>query len=90
MATIIINAITYRTACTDGRSAEDITAYDGASDAFFSRLGEAAKAEGFGFEVDADGRGAASYRVTNERDPADYEAAHEFMQADRADFWAQF
>lgn len=90
MATIIINAITHREACTDALGEQDLAAYDGAIDGFFSGLAEAAKAEGFGFEVDALGQGPRSYRVTDETDYADFEAAHQFMQSPRADFWAQF
>ena len=89
MATIVINAITHRAACTDALGEQDLTAYDNAIDGFLTSLAEAAKADGFGFEVDTAGQGAASYRVTEEADYADLEAAHQFMQSPRADFWAQ-
>lgn len=90
MATIIINAITHRVACTDALGAADVSAYDGAIDAFFSKLAIAAKADGFGFQVDKHGQGPAAYRVTDESGPDDLQSAHEFMQSPSADFWQQF
>ena len=89
MATIIINAVTHRAACTDALGEEDLDAYEASIDGFFADLAQAAKAEGFGFEVDPSGNGGASYRVTDEADFADLEAAHDFMQSARADFWSQ-
>jgi hypothetical protein len=90
MATIVINAITHRQACTDSAGESDLSAYDNAAEAFFDSLGAKAKAAGFGFEVDAHGQGALSYRVTDEADYEDLQAANDFMQSDAADFWAQF
>lgn len=90
MATIIINAITHRQACTDSAGESDLSAYDDAAEAFFAKLGEKAAAAGFGFEVDSSGQGAASYRVTDEDDYTDLQAAHDFMQSPDADFWTQF
>ena len=90
MATIVVNAVTHRAACTDALGKQDLAAYDNAIGAFFARLADAAKTEGIELEIDAAGQGAASYRVTDETDPADYEAAHQFMQSPVADFWAQF
>ena len=90
MATIVINAITHRAACTDALGEQDLTAYDKGIENFISGLADAAKTEGFGFEFDAAGQGSASYRVTDEADYDDLEAAHQFMQSPRADFWAQF
>lgn len=90
MTTIIINAITHRAACTDALGAADLAAYDNDAARFFARLAKAAKTEGFGFEIDATGQGAASYRVTDEDDSDDLQSAHDFMQSDRADFWSNY
>lgn len=90
MAKIIINAVTHRSACLDSLGEADAIAYDGAIDAYFAKLGEQAKAAGFEFEVDEHGQGPASYRVTDERDQADYEAAHNFMQYEISDFWSAY
>jgi hypothetical protein len=89
MATIIINAITHRAACLDALGEADAKAYYEAISAYFAKLGEQAKADGFGFEVDDQGQGAASYRVTDERDENDYNAAHEFMQSAQS-FWEAY
>ncbi len=90
MATIIINGVTHREACTDAGGEADLTAYDASVDAFMSSLGEVARSHGFGFEVDERAQGAASYRVADETDYRDLEAAHEFMQSPAADFWTQY
>lgn len=90
MAKIIINGITHRNACLDGLGEEDAIAYDEAIDAYFERAAEQARAAGFEFEVDNGGQGAASYRVTDERDEQDYNAAHEFMQYELTDFWSAY
>lgn len=89
MAKIIINAITHRAACLDSLGEADAKAYDEAIDAYFAKLGEQAKADGFGFEVDDQGQGAASYRVTDETSEADYNTAHDFMQSAQ-DFWSAY
>ena len=87
MATIIINAGTHRSACTDALGEQDLAAYDAHAKDFFDGLAEVTKAAGFGFEVDNAGSGAASYCVTGEADSADLESAHLFMQSPQADFW---
>lgn len=90
MATIIINAITHRAACLDGLGSADEAAYDRDCGRVFARMAELAKAEGFGFEVDQHGSGAASYRVVDANDRGDEEAAHEFAQRDGHGFWDLF
>lgn len=91
MSTIIINAITHREACLAGSVTDaDADAYDEVIGRFFERLGEEARAHGLEFEVDDYGHGAASYRVTDEADYHDLQAAHDFMQSPAADFWARF
>jgi hypothetical protein len=87
---IIINAITHRTSCTDALGADDLAAYDAAAPKFFEHLGAAARAAGFAFEVDACGQGAASYRIDGQLTHDEYQAAHEFMQSEQADFWQMY
>lgn len=86
MATIIINAITHKQACCDGLGEEDLACYDEHAAAYFAGLSKACEEAGFGFEVDLHEQGAASYRVTDEADYDDLNAAHEFMQS-QVDFW---
>lgn len=90
MAKIIINAVTHRTACLDALGEADAVAYDGAITGYFAKVAEQAAAEGFDFEVDQQGQGPASYRVTDERDEADLNAAHDFMQHSVNGFWEAF
>ena len=88
MAKIIVNAITHRAACTDGGTDQDLTEYNARAHGFFARLERLAAADGFAFEVDEQGQGGASYRVVDEADHDDLQAAHDFMQSSAADFWA--
>jgi len=88
MATIIINAITYRAACTDALGAADLAAYDEARDRVLGKIGDFATNDGFVFRVDEQGQGAASYRVIDESNEIDLQNAHEFMQSNSADFWS--
>jgi hypothetical protein len=89
---IIINARTYREACLSGSDANEASdaAYDESSERIFEAIGEAARAAGFGFEVDPQGSGAKSYRVVDEESYSDVEAAHDFMQSPAADFWRYY
>jgi hypothetical protein len=87
MATIIINGITHRDVFLSGdTTAADAAAYDELAGAYFASLAAMAAADGFGFEVDERGQGMQSYRVTDEADEADYNAAHDFMQT-APGFW---
>lgn len=90
MAKIIINGITHRNSCLDALGESDAVAYDESIGAYFEKASAQAKAAGFEFEVDANGQGGASYRVTDERDEQDYNAAHEFMQYELTDFWSAY
>lgn len=89
MAKIIINATTHRDSCLHTGDSADAAAYDDAIAAFLITLARAAQSRGLGFDVDPRGIGLASYRVVDETDITDYEAAHEFMQSPAAEFWAQ-
>lgn len=90
MATIVINAITHRSVCTDQLREQDLIVYDNVIDGFLAGLAEAANSECFGFEVDSNGIGITSYYVIDEADPDDFDAAHQFMQSPRAYFWAAY
>ena len=86
MATIIINAITHKQACCDGLTDADSACYDSHIAMYFASLREDCEEAGLGFEVDQNGQGSSSYRVADEADYDDLQAAHEFMQS-RVDFW---
>lgn len=88
MVKIIINAVTFKAACTDGRGEEDVRVYDAAVGRFFFNLRSAATDKGFDFEVDNSGQGTASYRVMNERGYRELASAYDFMQSPAADFWS--
>lgn len=90
MASIVINAIAHRAACNIALCAAELEAYDEGRNRVFAKIKEAAHADGFGFEIDEQGCGGASYRVTDEADESDLRAAHEFMQSPAADFWSIF
>ena len=86
MTTIIINAITHKQACCDGLADADYAYYDRHIVGYLDGLRKDCEDEGFVFEVDQNGQGSSSYRVTDEAGYDDLHAAHEFMQS-RVDFW---
>ena len=90
MAKIVINAITHRNNCIYSLGEADAQEYDRTVGRYFERAALQAQDSGFEFEVDAHGQGSASYRVTDERDWEDSEAAHGFMQYELSDFWSDY
>lgn len=88
MAKIIINGITYRETALFRSSEADTATYEEAAQRILAAIGEHARAAGFDFEVDARGQGAKSYRVVDEKDEADHDAAHEWMQHESPNFWS--
>lgn len=88
-ATITVVAKTHRAACLGGLTDADAAAYDAAFPAYIERLAFIAARDGFALQVNACDLRSASYSV-DAADPADEQAAHDFMQSPSADFWAQF
>lgn len=88
-ATITIFAKTHRDACLAGLGEADEAVYDEAFPAYVDRLTAAAGRAGFALQVNAYDLRSACYSV-DAADPADEQAAHDFMQSPAADFWAQF
>jgi hypothetical protein len=86
MTTIIINAITHKQACCEGLTDADFSCYDSHIVGYLTALRKDCEEAGFEFEVDQNGRGSNTYRVTDEAGYDDLQAAHEFMQS-RVDFW---
>ena len=87
MAKIIINGITHEEACTWGCDESAAQDYADRVDTYMESLEKLAIKHGFEFEVDWNAQGTASYRVTDEADFEDYQAAHDFMQS-APDFWS--
>lgn len=90
MAKIIINAVTHRKSCIDALGEDDAREYDRTINRYFQRASVQAQRAGFDFEVDKNGQGVESYRVLDERDERDYNAAHIFMQYELTDFWSDY
>lgn len=87
--TITIIAKTHRDACLAGLGEADGAAYDETFPAYVDRLTAAAGRAGFALQVNAYDLCPYSYSV-DAADPADEQAAHDFMQSPAADFWEQF